>query len=108
MGNEGIPYNTIYRVTKQYIKNYSISSDYVDNVRNVLDDVIKCLAEASLERLDMSNNLRKIHSKKQLRRIHKSELQNTAIYKYLYEQIRESETEDSSIEILGLHRQETT
>jgi hypothetical protein len=106
---KGIPYNTVYQISRQYTPGFSISGGYVDCLKYVLDDVIKELVEASLCNLNESNNLRTFHSLQPLKRLHKDVLENTTKYKYLVEQFINLEAkDDNSIAILSLHRQLTT
>lgn len=65
----GIPYYTVKRLLKQYVSK-SISTDYINTVKTVIDSVIKQLTEASITNLNNANELRRLHNLPSIKRLY--------------------------------------
>jgi hypothetical protein len=76
---ESIPYATVDRLLRRHIP-ISMSGDYVAGVKQVLDEYVSMLAEASICGFDDINKLRRFHCLKPLRRMNIEALQNAQKY----------------------------
>jgi hypothetical protein len=99
MGNEGLPYHTVKRLLKQYIKR-DVTHDGVIYVKRVLDDLLQQLCEESDRELKEINIVRKGGNLRETKRIGQS------IFKNVLQRVLKHIT-DFKHEERGQHNRET-
>jgi hypothetical protein len=100
MGKEGLPYHTVKRLLKQYVKR-DVTHDGVIYVKQVLDDLLQQIGEESKKELEEINLVRKDSDLRETKRIGQS------IFKNVLQRVLKRIT-DFKHEEGGQHNRETS